>query len=114
MIDTLIGYWVPAWELKHGTRHYSQPKFYLFGPGVARVLSGRIAYPRTAEETGPLFEAMLFSEVRAYLSYSGLRYQPHYWRTYDGTDVDLVRETREGFVGIDMKSTSDWLSRYGQ
>ena len=114
MIDTLIGYWVPAWELKHGTRHYSQPKFYLFGPGVARVLSGRIAYPRTAEETGPLFEAMLFSEVGAYLSYSGLRYQPHYWRTYDRTDVDLVRETREGFVGIDMKSTSDWLSRYGQ
>ena len=114
MVDTLIGYWVPAWELKHGTRQYSQPKFYLFDAGVARVLSGRIAYPPTAEETGPLFEAMLFNEVRAYLSYSGLRYQPHYWRTYDGTEVDLVCETREGLVGIEMKSATDWLGRYGR
>ncbi|TVQ22429.1 MAG: ATP-binding protein [Spirochaetaceae bacterium] len=114
LVDTLIGYWVPAWKLKHGTRHYLQSKFYLFDTGVARVLSGRIAYPPTAEETGPLFEAMLFNEVRAYLSYSGLRYQPHYWRTYDGTEVDFVCETREGFVGIEMKSTTDWLGRYGR
>lgn len=112
--DTLLGYWIPAWELKRSNKQYSRPKFYLFDPGVARALSGRLPYPPTAEELGPLFETMLFGEVRAYLSYNGLRYQPSYWRTYDGTEVDLLCETRDGFVAVEMKSTTQWRSRYGR
>jgi predicted AAA+ superfamily ATPase len=112
--DTLLGHWVPAWELKRSTKQHSHPKFYLFDPGVARALSGRLPYPPTPEEMGPLFETMLFGEVRAYLTYNGLRYQPSYWRTYDGTGVDLMCEARDRFVAVEMTSTTHWLGRYGR
>ena len=112
LIDTLIGYWIPAWQLKRSTRQYTQPKLYLFDTGVARALSGRLPYPPTNEEAGPLFETMLFNEIRTYLSYNGLRYQPYYWRSYDGSEVDLLCETRDGFVAIEMKSTTRWEKRY--
>lgn len=112
--DTLLGYWVPAWELKRSNKQYSSPKFYLFDTGVARTLSGRLPYPPTPEELGPLFETMLFGEIRAYLSCNGLRYQPYYWRTYDGTEVDLLCETQTGFAAVEMKSTTQWRSRYGR
>lgn len=37
--------------------------------GVARALSGRLPYPPSREELGPLLENLVFNEVRAYLSY---------------------------------------------
>lgn len=114
LVDTLIGYWVPAWQLKRSTRQYSHPKFYLFDTGVARALSGRLPYPPTHEEQGLLFETLIFNEVRAYLSYSNLLYQPYFWRTYDGTEVDLLCETRDCFVAVEMKSVTSWLPRYSR
>jgi len=68
LIDTLIGYWIPAGKLKRSTNQISHPKFYLFDTDVARVLTGRLPYPPTREELGPLFENMLFNEIKAYLS----------------------------------------------
>ncbi len=114
LTDTLLGYWIPAWQLKRSTRQHTHPKFYFFDTGVARALSGRLPYPPTNEETGPLFETMLFNEVRAYLSYNRLRYQPCYWRSYDGTEVDFLCEGRHGFIAIEMKSSPRWLKRYNR
>jgi len=114
LIDTLIGYWIPAWKLKRSTKQISHPKFYLFDTGVARVLTGRLPYPPTSEELGPLFENMLFNEIKAYLSYRNLRYQLYFWRNYDGTEVDLLCETRNGFVAIEMKASSAWQKRFNR
>jgi len=79
LIATLIGYWVPAWKLKRPTKQISHPKFYVFDTGVARALSGRLPYPPSQEELGPLLENLVFNEIRAYLSYQKLRYQPSFW-----------------------------------
>ncbi len=114
LIDTLVGYWIPAWKLKRSTRQHSQPKFFFFDTGVARALSGRLPYPPTNEESGPLLETMLFNEIRAYLSYNGLRYQPYYWRSYDGAEVDFLCEDRSGFIAIEIKSATRWQKRYNR
>ena len=114
LIDTLIGYWIPAGKLKRSTNQISHPKFYLFDTDVARVLTGRLPYPPTREELGPLFENMLFNEIKAYLSYRKLRYQLYFWRNYDGTEVDLLCETRNGFVAIEMKASSAWQKRFNR
>jgi uncharacterized protein len=114
LADTLIGYWVEPWKLKRSTKQVVRPKFYLFDTGVARALSGRLPYPPSPEEEGPLFENLLFNEIRAFLSYHDLRYRPHFWRTYDGSEVDFICETMEGFVAVEMKSASDWRKKYGR
>ncbi len=114
LIDTLIGTWLPAWKLKRATKQVAHPKFYLFDCGVARALSGRLAYPPSQEELGPLMETMLIGEIRAYVAYTKLRYPLHYWRTHDGAEVDLLCETRDGFVAVEMKSSKRWDRRYNR
>lgn len=110
--DTLLGYWVEPWKLKRATKQVAHPKFYLFDTGVTRALSGRLPYPPSQEETGPLLETYLFHEIRSFLGYSKLRYNLHFWRSHDGTEVDLLCETREGYVAIEMKAAMQWQRRF--
>ena len=56
---------------------------------MARALSGRLPYPPTQEELGALIEALVFHEVRAFLDYRELRYPLHFWRNYDGAEVEF-------------------------
>lgn len=47
----------------------------------------------------------MLNELRAFLSYTGSNYPLYFWRTYDGAEVDVLFETRDGFVAIEIKST---------
>jgi uncharacterized protein len=112
--DTLLGFWLHPWKLKSATRQVAHPKFYLFDPGVTRALNGRLPYPPSPEEKGPLMETWILNEVRAYLDYRRLRYTPHYWRTHDGSEVDLLLEARDGFVAVEIKSSTRWDTRFNR
>ena len=114
LIDTLIGYWLPAWKLKSATRQVRQSKFYFFDAGVVRALTGRLPYPPAPEERGPLVETFILNEIRAFLSYSGRHYRPHYWRSYDGSEVDVLCETAAGFVAIEIKAATRWDRRFNR
>jgi len=114
LADTLIGYWLPAWKLKRATKQVTHPKFYLFDTGVARALSGRLPYPPTQEELGPLIETLVVNEVKAYLAYRNLRYKLSFWRNYDGAEVDLLCETRTGYVAVEIKAARDWQRRFSR
>ena len=112
--DTLIGYWLPPWKLRSATKQVQQSKFYFFDSGVVRALSGRLPYPPTPEERGPLLETIVLNEIRAFLSYSGRHYVPHYWRSYDGAEVDVLCETAAGFVAVEIKASSRWDTRFNR
>jgi predicted AAA+ superfamily ATPase len=112
LVDTLIGFWLPAWKLKSATKQVQSSKFFLFDPGVARALTGRQAYSPTPEERGPLLETLVLHEVRAYLGYTGRSYPLFFWRTYDGAEVDLLFETTDGFVAVEIKSSARWEKRF--
>lgn len=112
--DTLLGFWLRPWKLKSATKQVAHPKFYLFDCGVARALAGRIASPPSHEERGPLMETWILNEVRAYLGYRKLRYPLSYWRTHDGSEVDLFLETREGFIAVEIKSAERWDKRFNR
>jgi len=114
LVDTLLGYWLPAWKMKSATKQVQQSKFYFFDSGVARALMGRLPYPPTREELGPLLETFILHELRAYLSYSGRAYTLHFWRTYDGAEVDILCETTEGFRAIEIKAASRWEKRFNR
>lgn len=111
--DTLVGFWLEAWKLKRATKQVAHPKFYFFDPGVARALSGRLAYPATPEEEGFLLETTLLHEIRSYLSYRGLRYPMHFWSSHDGVEVDVLIEDARGFVALEIKRATRWEPRFG-
>lgn len=114
LVDTLVGFWLEPWKLKKTTKQVSHAKFYFFDPGVVRALSGRLPYPVTPEESGPLFECLIINEIKAYLHYSELGYPLHFWRSRNGVEVDLVLETAKGFVAIELKSGSRWDKRFNR
>ena len=114
LVDTLLGYWLPAWKLKSANKQVTQSKFYFFDSGVARALSGRLPYPPTSEELGPLLETFLLNEIRAYLAYSSLGYRLHFWRSYGGAEVDVLCETAAGFVAIEIKASSNWQNGFNR
>ncbi len=114
LVDTLLGQWLPAWRLKSSNRQLQRSKFYFFDCGVARALTGRLPYPPTIEELGPQLETLILGELRAYLAYSRLGYAPHYWRSYDGAEVDFLIETARGFVTIEVKAAARWEKRFNR
>lgn len=114
LVDTLIGYWLYPWKLKRATKQTAHPKFYFFDAGVARALSGRLPYPPFQEELGSLLETFILHEVRAYLSYSKLYYPIHYWSSHYGVEVDLFCETKEGYLAMEIKSTSRWDNKFNR
>ncbi len=114
LIDTLLGFWLPAWKLKSANKQVSQSKFYFFDSGVARALIGRLPFPPTAEESGPLLETFVLGELRAHVSYTGKHYPLRFWRNYDGTEVDLICETANGFVAVEIKASTRWDKRFNR
>ena len=114
LTDTLVGFWLPPWKLKSATKQVRQSKFYFFDCGVARALTGRLAYPPASEELGPLAETFILNELRAYLGYSAQDYKLCFWRSYDGVEVDVLCETAAGFVAIEIKASSRWDRRFNR
>ena len=114
LTDTLIGFWLPPWKLKSATKQVRQSKFYFFDSGAARALSARLPYPPTPEELGSLAETFVLNELRAWLGYSGADYRLSFWRSYDGAEVDVLCETVEGFVAIEIKASPRWEKRFNR
>jgi hypothetical protein len=61
-----------------------------------------------------LLETLLFNEIRSYLSYLKLNYRIHFWRNYDGVEVDFLCETSKGFVAAEFKASARWEKRFSR
>jgi predicted AAA+ superfamily ATPase len=113
LIDTLVGYWLPAWQARAKVKEVSSPKFYLFDPGVARALAGRLREPLEGSERGFLLETWVLHELRAAMAYGNTGGDLRYWRTPSGSEVDFVWTRGRRSVGIEVKASSTWRSEYG-
>jgi len=81
---------------------------------VVRALSGRLPYPATPEESGPLFECFIINEIRAYLHYTELDYPLYFWRSQNGVEVDIFLETSKGYVAIELKNGTRWDKKFNR
>lgn len=114
LIDTLMGFFLPAWKLKGANRQVGHSKFYFFDVGVVRALSTRLPYPPSPEEMGSLLETWIINEFRAAIDYQSKGYQLHYWRDYQGSEVDLICETTHGHLAIEIKSSKIWKPQFSK
>jgi len=108
LVDTLIGFWLPAWQSKARIKEVRHPKFYLFDPGVARALLGRIREPLEAAERGALLETLVLHELRAAMSMHNAGGDLSYWRTPAGVEVDFIWRRGRRAVGIEVKASARW------
>lgn len=114
LIDTLLGSWLHAWKLKRATKLVAHPKFYFFDAGVARALSARLPYRPTQEEMGAIFETYLLHELRAFLSYTERAYPLYFFRTHDDVEVDLLFESADGMIAVELKASRTWRGEFNK
>lgn len=112
LTDTLIGYWLPAWRRRAKVKEVASPKFYLFDPGVARALAGRLREPLDGMERGFLLETWVLHELRAAQSIQNLGGDLCYWRTPSGSEVDFVWTRATRAVGIEVKASATWRREF--
>jgi predicted AAA+ superfamily ATPase len=111
--DTLMGCWLPAWRKRAKVKEVASPKFYLFDPGVARALAGRLREPLDGLERGFLLETWMLHELRAAMASRNLGGNLYYWRTPAGTEVDFIWARGARAVGIEVKAAAMWRREYG-
>jgi predicted AAA+ superfamily ATPase len=105
LVDTLLGTFVEPYKKKHGRDIILKtPKFYLFDVGVAGAITKRAIKEERGFLFGQAFEHFIFTELRAFKSYSELNFRINYWRTKTGLEVDFV--LGEGQVAIEVKGAT--------
>jgi predicted AAA+ superfamily ATPase len=108
LADTLVGFYLPSYQVSVRKAQLQHPKFYLFDVGVARAVRKELTL-ELEPHTGPFgrcFEHFIIQQIRALNDYKSKDYTLSYIRTKDGVESDLV-VTRPGksTVFIEIKST---------
>jgi uncharacterized protein len=110
LIDTLVGFQLPAFRRRVKRRLIQAPRFHLFDVGVTAALCRRGAVEEGSPLFGQAFEQLLTTEVRSHAAYSEIFYPMSYWRTAAGAEVDLVLGDAE--VAIEIKSSPTVRDRH--
>ena len=113
LIDTLLGFWLPAWQPRSRVKEVRHPKFYFFDTGIVRAITGRLRDSPNELERGVLLETYVLHELRAAMNHHGSGGQLSYWRTPSGSEVDFVWTRGKSSVGIEVKSGSRWRLQDG-
>ena len=102
--DTLLAWEVPVWHQGHSRKTVETAKFYLFDPGVARRLQGRLSVVPGTTEYGHAFEHWVMHELATFADTMRFDTEITYWRTQTKLEVDFVVNDK---VAIEAKATQN-------
>ncbi|MDE3269532.1 MAG: DUF4143 domain-containing protein [Pseudomonadota bacterium] len=107
--DTMIGFYLPAFERSVRRRQAKHQKFYFFDTGVVRAATQSLKANIIdgTYEFGRLFEQWVIIEIVKANTYSESDYQLSYLKTADGSEIDLIAARGEKTLAIEIKSTAD-------
>lgn len=103
--DLLLAFQVKVFSRRTKRATSSHPKFYYFDTGVFRSLRPRGPLDRPEEIGGAALEGLVAQHLRAWISYSGSRFELFFWRTRAGSEVDFVVYGPDGFWALEVKNT---------
>ncbi|OGV28108.1 MAG: ATPase [Legionellales bacterium RIFCSPHIGHO2_12_FULL_37_14] len=101
--DLLIGYWLPVFTKRAKRRLIASPKFYLFDPGVYRILRPKGPLDAPEEIEGAALETLFLAHLRALNDYYRLGYKLFYWRTSNQVEVDFIVYGEHGLFAFEIK-----------
>lgn len=108
--DTLLGFFLEAFQHSFRKRLSKSPKFYFFDPGVVRALTAQLSLPlvESTSQYGDAFEHFIILQCKNLADYSHREYRFSYLKTKDDAEIDLVVE-RPGLpiLFIEIKSSQN-------
>ncbi|MBN2124830.1 MAG: ATP-binding protein [Deltaproteobacteria bacterium] len=104
--DTFVAVKLPAWTRSARRRLVSNPRYYLFDPGVANALCHTLSERINPNLLGRRFEQFVIGQLTAAIHYHRLDYTLHYWRTNHGAEVDVLLCTGDRITcALEIKSS---------
>lgn len=79
------------------------PKIYFYDTGLRNAIIDNFSPINLRPDKGPLFENFIISEIIKQNSYLDKNFNLYYWRTKQGSEVDLVLEAEGQLIGIEIK-----------
>jgi predicted AAA+ superfamily ATPase len=105
--DTLIGFFLQAYNKSIRKRLSKRPKFYLFDTGVQRTLANRLSLS-SAQGTGSYgksFEHFIIRELHTLINTLNYDFKLYYYRTSNGQEIDLILESpSRGLYAVEIKA----------
>ena len=115
LTDTLLGFFLPAWQPQIKVRERAHPKFYWFDSGVARTAAGLLDDRPERAWLGIALETYLLHECRVRNAVSGQARGLYYYGLAAGGEIDLIIETRRPqssaparVVAVEIKLAEKW------
>lgn len=119
LVDTLIAFYLPAYQPALKVKEVSKPKFYFFDSGVARACAGLLSYVVDPTYHGYLFETFLINQIKSYNDYSKKKYDLFYYGISGGHEIDLIIETKKrslnspsNIIAVEFKLGNKWKSEW--
>lgn len=105
--DTLIGVLLNSYHRSVRKRQRQAPKFYFFDSGIQRILSNTIDIPLRpgTYAYGLAFEHFIIMDIMRRAAYQEKNFRFSYLRAEGGAEVDLVIETAEKTILVEIKSS---------
>ena len=108
--DTLLGFFLEAFQHSFRKRLNKAPKFYFFDPGVVRALTLQLSLPllQSTSLFGEYFEHFIILQCKQLADYYHRSYRFSYLKTKDDAEIDLIVE-RPGLplLFIEIKSSDN-------
>ena len=104
--DTLTGYLLESFKQTKSRKAVVTPKFYFFDVGVSNFLAGREKLSVGTPEYGKVLEHFIFTELKAYQSYSERPFELYYWRSTSQIEIDFIIKTKsKKLIAIEVKGS---------
>ncbi len=104
--DTLTGYLLESFRHTKTRKAVATPKFYFFDVGISNFLAGRKELALGTPEYGKALEHFVFTELKAYQSYSECAFELFYWRSTSQIEIDFIIRTKsKKLIAIEVKGS---------
>lgn len=87
------------------------PKVFFYDTGIRNALIGDFSKLDSRIDKGALFENFIISELIKQNSYLEEKYKFYYWRTKQGSEIDVVLEKENRLIGIEIKYKRKAMNR---
>ncbi|MGM0650899.1 MAG: ATP-binding protein [Bacteroidota bacterium] len=78
-------------------------KYYFIDNGIRNAVIQNFSPMHMRNDSGALWENYCISERMKYVRYVDFFRQLYFWRTYDGSEIDLIEQTDEKIYAFDFK-----------
>ena len=95
-------------------------KIYFYDIGIRNAVINNFNFMDSRKDVGALWENFMITERMKFRSYSKIDAEQYFWRTYDGSEIDLIEEVSGKLRGYefkwnprrDTKRVFNWLDSY--